>query len=44
MRLLDFPGSPAVKTASSAGGKGLGTKNPGLGTKIPYAVWGKNFF
>ena len=35
----DFPGGPMVKT--HAGGTGL---IPGWGTKIPHAVWPKDFF
>ena len=35
----DFPGGPMVKT--HAGDTGL---IPGWGTKIPHAVWPKDFF
>ena len=34
---MDFPGSPVIKMASTAGGEG---SVPGLGTKISYATPG----
>ena len=42
MESWDFPVSQQLRLCtSSAGYAGL---SPGLGTKIPHAVWPKNFF